>query len=109
MVVDAWSGAARSGRPAILGWNSIQGPSARTGLPIESGCVFEWHVPADQLTAEVVRRTRTRRAIRATRPRKAALVGQERDIAHVLRRVAVPTVTRAIAVEPVLAGTLRGR
>ena len=70
---------------------------------------FEWHVPADQLAAEEVRRTLTRRAIWAAPAREAAVVGQERDVARVLRRVALPTVTRAAAVDPVLAGTARRR
>jgi hypothetical protein len=70
---------------------------------------LEWHVPADQLAAEEVRRTLARRAIWAAPAREAAVVGQERDVARVLRRVALPTVTRAAAVDPVLAGTTRRR
>ena len=71
----------------------------------------ECHVPADELAAEEVRRTLTRRAIWAAPAREPAVVGQERDVARVLRRVALPTVTRAAAMDPVLAGAAcrRGR
>ena len=81
----------------------------RDRLPRGLRSASEWHVPADQLAAEIVRRPLARSATRAAPTGEAAFVGQEGEVACALGRIAVPAVTRAAAVDPVLAGAARRR
>jgi hypothetical protein len=80
-----------------------EGPALRCGFP----AALDRHVPADQLAAQIVRRTLARGAGRAAPTRNATLVGKVGNVTRVLGWVAVATMTPTVAVRPMLAGAAR--